>query len=199
MTKAVKEEKIKIQLKMKQLIIKRVTYVGDRLALGVGVSFGLLIGYILLVYNIDNIIELNPWFFVFMLFLGIFFSIWYTLTKDEFYYSKHSLLNPNFIIIQLVWFCWSSLMSSILALFYGWQHVLETTLLFLLLYIVGYIAGRFLWLTWKKLSKKTNYIIGLFIIITVVIVTIIIGTTFLNKCNVRTAKFIYVFGIGSLC
>ena len=98
-----------------------------------------------------------------------------------------------------MWICWMIVVTSFFALFYGWQHVIEISILYLLLYIVGYIAGRFLWLNWKKLPKNSRYYIILFIILIVLIATISIGTILLNAGNARMCMFIYFFGIGSLC
>lgn len=193
-----KEEAISIKLGKEQLMKKRVIYVGDRVAFGVVFSFLVLFGYISLVYRRNDIIMMNPWFFLFLIILGFLFFLWYVLTNDEFYFSEHIFLNSNFIYVQLIWICWMSVVTSFFALFYGWQHVIEITVLYLLMYIVGYISGRFLWLNWDKLGKNSKIYLIFFLVIAVLITTIIVGSIFLNAGNLRMCIFVYLFGIGSL-
>jgi hypothetical protein len=194
-----KEDTIMIKLSEKELMQKRVIYVGDRIVFGVIISFGVLLGYILLVFKNKDIIIINPWFFVLLGIMGFFFFIWYVLTNDEFYYSERIFVNSNFFYVELIWICWMSIISSIFAFFYGWQHILEITILYILLYLVGYVAGRFLWLNWKEFPKKTRSFLLISIILAVIIATIIVGTILLISGNVRICIFIYIFGIGSLC
>ncbi len=194
----VQDKDITIKLSEEQLMRKRVIYVGDRVAFGVIFSFLLLIGYILLVFRIDNIFLIIPWFFLFILLLGFTFWIWYILTNDDWYYSKHIFANSNFLFVQLIWICWMSFVSSFFALFYGWQHILEVTLLYMLLYIVGYSSGRTLWYHWNKISKNAKIYLILIIILGTLITTFIFGMYFLNIGELRICAYIFIFGLGSL-
>jgi len=182
----------------KEQIKNRVVYVCDRIAFGVALSFGLVIlmAYLLQAGNITS--DNAPAFFIILLIIGFACYIAYEATNEEIYYSFRVLANSNFILVQIIWLCWTIGITGFLAPLYTWQRVIEVSLVYLLMFITGYILARQIWKNWAYFSSGIKIISMLGITLGLTLPFIIIGMNIIDSGNVILGIYVIIYGIGSL-
>ncbi|MFW9897197.1 MAG: hypothetical protein ACFFD7_15450 [Candidatus Thorarchaeota archaeon] len=184
----------------KTQIRNRVIFVGDRIAFGVLISCGILI----LLFAIFTVLEkamvmvVNPWFLLILGIDVIVFFMMYVITNEEFYYVERIFMNSNFMFVELVWLNLTLLISLSLSLIYGWHHILEITIIYLIIYLTGYFLARFIWKGWKRLQKSWKTIIILSLIFIPLTFSGIISILYFQSGNIRYGVISLIYGLGIL-
>lgn len=182
----------------KNQIRNRVLFVGDRIAFGIFISCGILIILFTLFTVFEDMMVINPWIFLFLGLDALIFFLFYTITNEEFYYVERIFINSNFLFVELVWLNLTLLLSLSLSYIYGWAHILEITIIYLIIYIAGYILARILWKSWSNLKKKWKIILIVSLILFLLISSGVIGTIFLINGNIRSFVIALIYGLGIL-
>ena len=102
----------------------------------------------------DLIVYLPYWFYIILILIGFGCFITYIVTNEAGYYREHVFANSNYVLVQIVWFCFAIPPAVGLASFFGWQQIIDVTALYLLFYSTGYILSRILWTIWPKIKQK---------------------------------------------
>ena len=89
-------------------------------------------------------------------------------------------------------------MALFFSLFYSWQHILEITLIYLIIYIAGYSIARIVWKKWINFKKSVKITLILTIIFSLSILSVTIGTIFLVNGNIRSTILSFIIGFGIL-
>jgi hypothetical protein len=179
-------------------IRKRVLYVGDRSSFGVSLGFGIILLLFLLfnTYQISFIdFPLLYWLFI-LIAIITFFT--YVAINQEFYYSFSVILNPNFILVQIIWVSFLTFVAGCLEPYYGWQQIIDVTLIYLLMYFTGYILGRIIWGPWKTMSGavKAGLILSTLVIFGVVF--LILGLNIISAGDLHWGVLMITYGYGTL-
>lgn len=191
------EQEISLKLEEQQ-IRKRVTFVGDRIALVMAVSFGLLIGIFLIFKYINLPIESVGWFYLALVITGGICFIVYVITNEKVYYREHIFANSNYILVQTTWFCFSIPVAGLLSIPFGWQQITDVTITYLLQYSTGYILARILWTKWPVLKKNEKTIIVLLVVFMLIFPSVTIGTLCIINKYLYFGVLLFIYGIGSL-
>jgi len=176
----------------------RVVFVGDRIAFGILISCGILIIIFSIFYAFQDFMIINPWILLILGVNALVFFLFYIITNEEFYYVEHIFTNSNFIFVEIVWLSVSLLIALSLSVFYGWQHILEITIIYLVLYIAGYLIARGVWQNWNKLKKSWKIMAILTIIFSLLILSTTFGIYFLLNRIYRLAIISFILGLGTL-
>ena len=139
----------------KEQIKSRVVYVGDRITLGVAISFILVIIMAILL-NAGNITSdtAAPFFFI-LLIIGFTCWIAYIATNEEGYYRFRVMANSNFILIQIIWLSWTIGISGFLAPIFTWYNVFAASLLYFFTLIqIIWLSSLFISRTIELLNKQ---------------------------------------------
>jgi len=182
----------------KEQIKARVVYVGDRIAFGVVISF-LLIIFMAIFLQMGNITSDNAAaFFFILLIIGFACFIAYIATNEEGYYRFRVLANSNFILVQIIWLCWTIGISGFLAPMFTWYNVYAASLLYLLMFITGYIFARIIWKNWEYMTSGVKILAILGVILGLTIPFILIGMNISSSGNLVFGVYVIIYGIGSL-
>ena len=182
----------------KEQIKARVVYVGDRITLGVAISFILVI-IMAIILNAGNITSdtAAPFFFI-LLIIGFTCWIAYIATNEEGYYRFRVMANSNFILIQIIWLSWTIGISGFLAPAFTWHNVFAASLLYLLMFITGYIFARIIWKNWEYMSSGVKIFAILGVILGLTLPFILIGMNIISSGNLVFGVYVIIYGIGSL-
>jgi hypothetical protein len=176
----------------------RVIFVGDRIAFGILISIGILIILISIFYAFQNVILINPWIFLILGINTLIFFLFYIITNEEFYYVERIFVNSNFIFVEITWLNATLIVALFFSLFYGWQHILEITIIYLIIYIAGYSIARIVWKKWINLKKSVKITLILIMIFSLSFLSATIGIIFLVNGNIRSAILSFILGFGIL-
>ncbi|MFX0076417.1 MAG: hypothetical protein ACFE96_13330 [Candidatus Hermodarchaeota archaeon] len=182
----------------KNQLRNRVIFVGDRIAFGILVSVGILIILISIFYAFENVILINPWIFLILGINTLIFFLFYIITNEEFYYVERIFANSNFIFVEITWLNATLIVALFFSLFYGWLHILEITIIYLIVYIAGYSIARIVWKKWINFKKSVKIILILIIIFSLSILSVTIGIIFLVNDNIRSMILSFILGFGIL-
>ncbi|MHA1149588.1 MAG: hypothetical protein ACTSR8_15240 [Promethearchaeota archaeon] len=177
-------------------IFKRVFFVGDRIIAGIIFGFILTVLYLMLI-NVINLLIVAPWFYGVLILIGIICYSLYFIKKGEYYYQEHIFLNSSITLVYIVWICATGIVGGFFMVAYGLEYVLELTIIYILIYLIGYIIARLVFKSWKK---KMGYIriIVLVFVITMIILTPIIGSISFTLISESASIITYFFGFGIL-
>jgi len=85
----------------KNQLRNRVIFVGDRLAFGIFISYGIVIIIFSIFYAFENVMIINPWIFLILGVNTLIFFLFYIITNEEFYYVERIFANSNFIFVEI--------------------------------------------------------------------------------------------------
>ncbi|MFX1316350.1 MAG: hypothetical protein ACFE9T_10835 [Promethearchaeota archaeon] len=176
----------------------RVIFVGDRIAFGIFLSCAILIMIFSIFFAFENVMVINPWIFLILGLTALVFFLFYVITNEEFYYVERIFVNSNFVFVEIVWFSITLLIALSLSYLYGWQHILEITIIYLIIYISGYFIARNLWKNWKNWKKSRKIILLLSIIFSILVISVTIGIIFFLNKNFRPGIITFILGLGTL-
>lgn len=199
MTKYDEDDEINLKTTNEQ-IRERVVFVGDRITMAISFFFVILIAFSWFSYiaEFDTIFSLSPSLFLIFL-LNILISwLFYILINEEFYFSKRLFLNPNFILMLNIWISIAIILSSFFAIIYSWVHIIEVSVFYVIVYILGYVGARLMWKPWNSFSKNSKYIAVLGTIVLVIISSVIVANIFNLLENSKLEIYTYLFGFGLL-